>query len=88
MPGCPASLAVKQKLARCLMKRRTAIAPCVGDAWAIETLREDIMGVELETRPLKPGFGIEVTGRFIGEQHARIIHQSPRDCHPLPLPSG
>ena len=32
--------------------------------------------------------GIEVTGRFIGQNNRRIIYQCPGNCYPLTLPTG
>jgi hypothetical protein len=41
-----------------------------------------------KTHDIGARFGIEVSGRFVGEEHCGIIDQCSRDCYALLLAAG
>jgi hypothetical protein len=51
-----------------------------GDPFAVETLEHP--------HDLLAGLGVESPGRFIRQDKNRVIHQGPRNSHPLLLPAG
>jgi hypothetical protein len=51
-----------------------------GDPLVVEILEQ--------THDLRAGLSVESPGRLIRQDKNRIIHQGPRDSHPLLLPTG
>ena len=58
-------------------------------------VRDDDQGQRLlavqaveEVENLRPRLGIKIAGGFIGQEHGRIVGQSPGDRNPLPLANG
>src|SRR5229473_1973858 len=59
-----------------------------GDIWLVGDQDNGVsLAVKLieEAHYLLRSLGVEVSGRLVGQQYRRIIHESSRDCHALAL---